>query len=91
VIAPNLSAEERNRYYEAENKAANPINTDFYKYAHHVAAHTKGALEPTELLRAFVRYKHVHFYDQALFGCAYDWMKAHGFSNGQSAHSSLII
>jgi NitT/TauT family transport system substrate-binding protein len=91
VIAPNLTAEQRNGYYEAENKAVDLINADFYKYAHHVAAHTKGALEPTELLRAFVRYKHVDFYDQALFGRAYDWMKARGFSEGQSAHSSLVI
>ena len=91
VIAPNLSAEERTRYYEAENKAVDLINADFYKYAHHVAAHTKGALEPTQLLRAFVRYKHVDFYDQALFDRAYDWMKARGFSEGRSAHSSLVI
>ena len=91
VIAPNLTAEQRTRYYEAENKAVDLINADFYKYAHHVAAHAKGALEPTELLRVFVRYKHVDFYDQALFGRAYDWMKARGFSEGQSAHSSLVI
>ena len=36
---------------------------DFYKYAHHVTASAKGALEPHELLRAFVRYKHVDYYD----------------------------
>jgi NitT/TauT family transport system substrate-binding protein len=91
VIAPDLTAEQRTQYYEAENKAVDLINADFYKYAHHVAAHTKGALAPTELLRAFVRYKHVDFYDQTLFGRTYDWMKARGFSEGQSAHSSLVI
>src|SRR5687767_12020649 len=56
VVAPELTDEQRKAYYEAENKAVDLINADFYKYAHHVAAHAKGALEPRELLRVFVHY-----------------------------------
>ena len=63
VIAADLSSEQRKAYYDAENEAVDLINADFYKYAHHVAAHTKGALKPNELLKAFVRYKHVDYYD----------------------------
>jgi NitT/TauT family transport system substrate-binding protein len=91
VIAPDLTPEQRKAYYAAENKAVDLINADFYKYAHHVAAHAKGALEPRELLRAFVRYKHVDYYDPALFGRAYDWMKARGLSDGQSQHAALVV
>ena len=57
VIAAELTPEQREAYYEAENKAVDLINADFYKYADHVTAHAKGALQPQELLRAFVRYK----------------------------------
>ena len=44
VIAADLTPEQRKAYYDAENKAVDLINADFYKYAHHVAAHAKGAL-----------------------------------------------
>ena len=91
VIAPNLDDDERKRYYDAENRAVDLINTDFYKYAHHVTAHAKGALAPHELLRAFVRYKHVDYYDLTLFGRTYDWMKARGLTEGQSEHSRLVV
>jgi NitT/TauT family transport system substrate-binding protein len=91
VIAAELTPEQRRAYYDAENAAVDLINADFYKYAHHVAAHAKGALEPRELLTAFVRYKHVDYYDPALFGRAYDWMKARGFTEGQSEHSALVV
>lgn len=91
VVAPDLTAEERKAYYDAENQAVDLINADFYKYAHHVAAHAKGALKPNELLRAFVRYKHVDYYDPALFGRAYDWMKARGMTEGQSQHAALVV
>jgi len=91
VVAPNLTPEQRKAYYDAENKAVDLINADFYKYAHHVAAHAKGALKPTELLRAFVRYKHVDYYDPALFTRAYDWMKARGMTEGQSQHGALVV
>src|SRR5687767_14118741 len=91
VVAANLTPEQRKAYYEAENKAVDLINADFYKYAHHVTAHAKGALKPHELLRAFVRYKHVDYYDPTLFNRAYDWMKARGLSEGQSQHAALVV
>jgi len=91
VISADLTAAQREAYYGAENEAVDHINADFYKYAHHVSAHAKGALEPHELLRAFVRYKHVDYYDPTLFGRAYDWMKARGLTDGQSEHSALIV
>ena len=91
VVAPELTTEERSAYYEAENAAVDLINADFYKYAHHVTAHTKGALAPNELLRAFVRYKHVDYYDPSLFGRAYDWMKARGLADGTSQHDMLVV
>jgi NitT/TauT family transport system substrate-binding protein len=91
VISADLTDEQRKAYYDAENRAVDMINADFYKYAHHVAAHAKGALKPNELLKAFVRYKHVDYYDQTLFNRAYDWMKARGLSEGQSQHAALVV
>ena len=91
VVAPDLTPEERKAYYDAENRAVDLINGDFYKYAHHVAAHAKGALKPNELLRAFVRYKHVDYYDPTLFTRAYEWMKARGMTEGQSQHGALVV
>jgi NitT/TauT family transport system substrate-binding protein len=91
VVAPELTPEQRKAYYDAENQAVDLINADFYQYAHHVAAHAKGALKSHELLRAFVRYKHVDYYDPALFGRAYDWMKARGMTEGQSQHAALVV
>ena len=85
------TTEQRKAYYEAENKAVDLINADFYKYAHHVAAPCQGRLEPNELLQAFVRYKHVDYYDPTLFGRAYDWMKARGLTEGQSEHAALVV
>ena len=90
VISPNLTPEQRKAYYDAENKAVDRINADFYRYAHHVAAHAKGALPPRELLRAFVRYKHVDYYDPALFARTYDWMRARGLTDGGSEHAVLV-
>lgn len=91
VISPDLTPEQRKAYYDAENAAVDMINADFYKYAHHVTAHAKGALQPNELLRAFVHYKHVDYYDVTLFNRAYDWMKARGMSEGQSQHAALVV
>jgi NitT/TauT family transport system substrate-binding protein len=91
VVAPDLTDEQRRAFYDAENKAVDLINADFYKYAHHVTAHAKGALKPNELLRAFTRYKHVDYYDLTLFSRAYDWMKARGLTEGQSEHSRLVV
>ena len=91
VVAADLTPEQRKSYYDAENAAVDLINADFYKYAHHVTAHAKGALEPRELLRAFVRYKHVDYYDPELFNRAYNWMKARGMTEGQSQHAALVV
>ena len=91
VISPDLTPEQRKTYYDAENRAVDLINADFYKYAHHVAAQAKGALKPNELLRAFVHYKHVDYYDPTLFNRAYDWMKARGMTEGQSQHAALVV
>ncbi len=91
VVAAELTPEQRKAYYDAENQAVDLINADFYKYAHHVAAHAKGALKPNELLRAFVHYKHVDYYDPTLFTRAYDWMKARGMTEGQSQHGALVV
>jgi NitT/TauT family transport system substrate-binding protein len=91
VVAADLTPEQRKSYYDAENRAVDLINADFYKYAHHVAAHAKGALQPGELLRAFVHYKHVDYYDPELFGRAYEWMKARGMTEGQSQHGALVV
>jgi NitT/TauT family transport system substrate-binding protein len=90
VISADLTAEQRTAYYAAENQAVDRINADFYKYAHHVVMHTNGALEPRELLRAFIRYKHVDYYDPALFTRTYDWMKARGLTEGGSDHAALV-
>ena len=91
VVGAELTPEQRKAYYDAENAAVDLINADFYKYAHHVAAHAKGALKPNELQRAFVRYKHVDYYDVTLFNRAYDWMKAQGLTEGQSQHGALVV
>ncbi len=91
VVGPDLSSEERKAYYDAENKAVDMINADFYKYAHHVTAHAKGTLEPHELSRAFVHYKHVDYYDETLFARAYDWMKARGMTQGETKHDTLVV
>jgi len=91
VVAAELTPEQRKSYYDAENAAVDMINADFYRYAHYVAAHAKGALAPNELLRAFVHYKHVDYYDPELFNRAYDWMKARGMTEGQSQHGALVV
>lgn len=91
VVGANLAPEYRKAYYDAENKAVDLINANFYKYAHHVAAQTKGALEPSELLQVFMRYKHVDYYDPALFALTYGWMKARGITDGNSQHDSLVF
>jgi NitT/TauT family transport system substrate-binding protein len=91
VIAPHLTPEQRKAYYDAENEAVDRINADFYRYAHHVAAQAKGALAPNELLRAFVRYKHVDYYEPELFARTYEWMKSWGFTTGESEHNLLVV
>ncbi len=91
VVGSELTSEQRKAYYDAENRAVDLINADFYRYAHHVTAATNGALEPRELLKAFVHYKHVDYYDPDRFNRAYDWMKARGMTEGQGAHGALVV
>ena len=90
VISATLTSDQRAAYYDAVNQSVDRINADFYRYAHHVAAQAQGALEPHELLRAFVRYKHVDYYDQVLFTRTYEWMKARGLTEGGSDHAELV-
>jgi NitT/TauT family transport system substrate-binding protein len=91
VISPDLTGEQRKNYYDAENKAVDLINADFYAYAHHITAHAAGALEPHELLKAFVHFKYVDYYDPTLFERTYDWMRERGLTEGHSDHASLIL
>ena len=91
VIGPNLTVEQRETFYNAENQAVDMINADFYKYAHYLTDRTKGALEPNELLRAFVHYKHVDYYAEDLFNRAYDWMKERDFTEGRSEHNKIVF
>ena len=68
VIAADLSAEQRKAYYDAENMAVEtPINADFYKSAHHVAAHTKRIRSRTNCSRPLCDDKHVDYYGSTLF------------------------
>jgi NitT/TauT family transport system substrate-binding protein len=90
VVAADLTPEQRKAYYGVVNAVVDLINADFYKYAHHVAAATDGALAPHELSRTFVRYKHVDQYEETAFGRTYDWMKTHGMTEGHSQHSALV-
>ena len=91
VVAPSLTPAHRKAYYDAEHEAVDLINADFYRYAHHIAGATKGALQPHELLKAFVRYKHVDYYDPELFGRTYDWMKSWGLTDGRTDHASVVL
>lgn len=91
MVGADLDAVERKAYYDAENLAVDLINGDFYKYAHHVAATAKGALEPHELSRAFVRYKHLDYYDETLFTRAYEWLKECNMADGSTEHEWLVV
>ena len=91
VIAPSLTPEQRQAYYEAENQAVDLINTHFDRYAHHIVAAAGGALQPEELLRVFFRYKHVDYYEPELFGRTYEWMKSWDLTPGQSEHAALVV
>jgi NitT/TauT family transport system substrate-binding protein len=91
VVAATLTPEQRRAYYDAENAAVDLINGAFYRYVHHVTAATKGALAPNEMLRAFVRYKHVDTYAPELFDRTYTWMKSWGLTAGRSEHGELVI
>jgi NitT/TauT family transport system substrate-binding protein len=91
VVAPGLTPEQRQAYYDAENKAVDLINSNFERYAHYIVAPAQGALKPDELLRVFFRYKHVDHYDLEQFGRTYEWMKSWDLTPGQSEHSALVV
>jgi NitT/TauT family transport system substrate-binding protein len=90
VVAPHLTPEQRQSYYDAENQAVDLINANFDRYAHYIVSPAQGALKPEELLRVFFRYKHVDYYDLEQFGRTYEWMKSWDLTTGQSEHSALV-
>ena len=91
VISPNLTAEQREAYLRAINKAVDHINSNFGRYAHYIVEATKGKLAPEDLSRNFVRYGHVQLYEPEVFGQAYAWMQSWGLSTGKSAHDTLVV
>ena len=75
VIAPGLSAEQRNAYLGAIDEAADRIMADFGRYKHYVTEQTRGRLAPHEMSDHFVRYTHYVVYDQKRFDQVYEWMR----------------
>jgi len=64
---------------------------DFYKYAHHVAR-PLGALQPRELLRAFVHLQARRLLRPALFNRAYDWIEGAGDDRrSESQHAGPVV
>jgi len=91
MISNNLTAEQRRSFLDAENAAVDLINNDFYKIAApHIVSAARGAIKPHDLLRAFVRYKHVDFYDPAKFGQTYEWLKSWGMTEGKNPHDAFV-
>ncbi|HSU77906.1 MAG TPA: hypothetical protein VLI89_12585, partial [Burkholderiales bacterium] len=82
VIAPHLSAEQREAYLSAINEAADRIMADFGKYKHYVTEQTRGALAPHELANHFVRYTHYKVYEAKRFQQVYEWMRSWGLASG---------
>jgi NitT/TauT family transport system substrate-binding protein len=78
VFAPNLTAQQCERYLEAINRAVDHINSDFGRYAHQIVEATKGRLAPEELSRNFIRYRHAQFYDPKRFSRTHAWMQSRG-------------
>ena len=90
VIAPGLSAEQRNAYLEAINEASDRIMADFGKYKHYVTEQTKGALAPHEMSDEYVRYTHHMLYDPKRFQQVYEWMRSWGLASGKADHASVV-
>ena len=90
VIAPGLTAEQRNAYLGAINEAADRIMADFGRYKHYVVEQTKGRLAPHELSDHFVRYTHYVVYDQKRFDQVYEWMRSWGLAAGKADHASVV-
>lgn len=94
VVSPNLTAQQREAYFTALDRAVDLINADFGAYAHYLTDATEGALAPEELARAyghFIRYNHAQRYETKLFDHAYGWMQEHGYSKGGNSHASLVV
>ena len=90
VIAPHLSAEQRQAYLSAINEAADRIMADFGKYKHYVTEQTRGALAPDELSSHFVRYTHYMVYEPRRFQQVYEWMRSWGLASGDADHARVV-
>ena len=90
VIAPHLSAEQREAYLAAINEAADRIMADFARYKHYVTEQTHGALAPHELSIHFVRYTHYMVYEPKRFQQVYEWMRSWGLASGDADHARVV-
>lgn len=90
VIAPHLSAEQREAYLAAINEAADRIMADFARYKHYVTEQTHGALAPHELSSHFVRYTHYMVYEPKRFQQVYEWMRSWGLASGDADHARVV-
>ena len=90
VIAPHLSAEQREAYLAPINEAADRIMADFARYKHYVTEQTHGALAPHELSSHFVRYTHYMVYEPKRFQQVYEWMRSWGLASGDADHARVV-
>jgi len=90
VIAPHLSAEQREAYLAAINEAADRIMAGFARYKHYVTEQTHGALAPHELSNHFVRYTHYMVYEPKRFQQVYEWMRSWGLASGDADHARVV-
>lgn len=90
VIAPHLTAEERQAYLSAINQAADRIMADFAQYKHYVTEQTHGALAAHELSSHFVRYTHYMVYEPKRFQQVYEWMRSWGLAAGDADHARVV-
>jgi NitT/TauT family transport system substrate-binding protein len=90
VFAPNLTAQQCERYLEAINRAVDHINSDFGRYAHQIVEATKGRLAPEELSQNFIRYRHAQFYEPERFRRTHAWMESWGLSTGSSDQATPV-
>jgi NitT/TauT family transport system substrate-binding protein len=90
VIAPHLTAEERQAYLSAINQAADRIMADFARYKHYVTEQTHGALAAHELSSHFVRYTHYMVYEAKRFQQVYEWMRSWGLAAGDADHARVV-
>jgi len=91
VVAPHLAQERRDAYIRAVNEAVDAIRDEpWSRFAHHIADEAAGALEPSGLGRAHVRYTHAQPFSPKRFQESYAWMKSWGLTEGRSAYGSLL-